>query len=79
MAAAARIHRSDQLHARGKGDMSVRPGNADAARFKRLAERIENGTLKFWKFIEKQDAEMGKTDFAGSDLVAATHERRHRR
>src|SRR5678816_4283618 len=79
MPASAWVHRRDQLDARGKGDVRVRPRNAYIAGFKRLAERIEHLPLEFRKFVEEQDPEMSEADLARADPKPAANERRHRR
>ncbi|TCP94158.1 hypothetical protein C8J42_101616 [Sphingomonas sp. PP-CE-1A-559] len=38
--------------------MRVGTGDADRARLKRLAQRIENGALELREFVEKEHAEM---------------------
>ena len=53
MAAAARVHRGDQLDARGECDMRIGPRHIDLAGFERLAQRIEHGALEFREFVEK--------------------------
>ena len=47
MAAAARVHRRDQLHARRKGHVGVGARDADRAGLERLPERIEHRALEF--------------------------------
>ena len=64
MAAAARVHRRDQLHPRRKGDVGVGAGDVDLAGLERLAQRIEHRALEFGQFVEEQHAEMGEADLA---------------
>jgi hypothetical protein len=47
MAAAARVHRGDQLDACGECDMRIGPRHVYLASFERLAQRIEHGPLEF--------------------------------
>ena len=46
MAAAARVHRRDELDARREGDMGVGAGDVDFAGLERLAQRIEHRALE---------------------------------
>ena len=58
MAAAARVHRRDQLDARREGDVGVGAGDADAAGLERLAQRIEHrraGTPEARRGTERRD------------------------
>ena len=64
MAAAARVHRRDQLDPRREGDMGVGAGDADVAGLERLAKRIEHRALEFGQLVEEQDAEVRKADLA---------------
>src|SRR3546814_14584262 len=54
MAAAARVHRRDELDARGEGDVGVGARDADLARLERLAQRIEHPALEFGKLSQEQ-------------------------
>jgi len=47
MAAAARVHRRDQLDVGRKADMRIGTGDIDLARLERLAQRIEYRALEF--------------------------------
>ncbi len=78
MAAAARVHRRDQLDPRRKGDMGVGPGDADRSGLERLAQRIEGGALEFGQLVEEQHSEMGEADLARPDLEPAADQRDHR-
>ena len=78
MAAAARIHRRDELKPRRIDDAVVCAGDCHFAGFERLAQAIEDLRLKFRQFVEKQNAMMGKRDFAGPGPRPATDKRRHR-
>ena len=79
MAAAARVHRRDQLDPRREGHVGVGAGDADAAGLERLAKRIEHRALEFGKLVEEQDAEVREADLARADAQAAADQRRHRR
>ena len=78
MAAAARVHRRDQLDPRREGDVGVGAGDADVAGLERLAQRIEHRPLEFGQFVEEQDAEMREADLARPDPQPAADQRRHR-
>lgn len=75
--AAAWVHRGDQLHARGVGDMKRGARDADFAGFERLTQRIECLALELRQFIEEQHAEMREADLTGPRLRAAADKRRH--
>ena len=51
MAAAARVHRRDQLDIGGKGDVRVGARDIDLARFERLAQRIEHRALELRHYV----------------------------
>ena len=78
MAAAARVHRRDQLDPRREGDVGVGAGDADLAGLERLAQRIEHRALEFGQLVEEQHAEMGEADLARPHLEPAADQRRHR-
>ena len=73
MAAPAGVHRCHKLHPRREGDVSIGSCNADIAGLEGLPKRIQNTALEFWQFIEKQDTEVGKADFARPDSKSAAH------
>ncbi len=78
MAAAAWVHRRDQLDPCREGHMSVGAGDADAAGLERLAEQIQHRPLELGELVEKQDAKMSEADLARPDPQAAADERGHR-
>ena len=78
VAAAARVHRRDQLDPRRKGHVGVGAGDADASGLERLAQRIEHRALEFRQLVEEQDAEVREADLARADAQAAADQRRHR-
>lgn len=51
IAAAAGVHRRDQLHAGGKRDVGVGAGDIDLPRLQRLAQRIEHRALELGQFV----------------------------
>jgi hypothetical protein len=55
MAAAARVHRRDQLKARRIGYVPLGTGDADPAGLQRLAQRFERGAVELGQFVKKQD------------------------
>src|SRR5690606_7271934 len=79
MAAAAGVHRRDELDARRESDMGVGARDADFARLQRLAQRIEHAALEFGKLVEEEDAEMREADLARAHAQPAADERGHRR
>ncbi len=78
MAAAARVHRGDQLDSRGEGDVRIGTRDADLAGFERLAQAVEHRSLEFGQLVEEQHAEMRQADLAGFHLEPAADERGHR-
>ena len=79
MAAAARIHRGDELDPRRESDMGVGARDLDRAGLERLAQAVEHRALEFGQLVEEQHSEMGEADLARPRLEAAADERRHRR
>ena len=71
MAAAARVHRRDQLDTGREGDVGIGARHGDLAGFQRLAQRIEHRALELWQFIEEQHAKMGEADLAGAHFHPA--------
>lgn len=78
-AAAARVHRGDELKARRIGDAVVGAGDRDLAGFDRLPERIEHLRLEFGKLVEEEHAAMRKRNLAGLRAQAAADHRGHAR
>src|SRR3546814_2411326 len=64
MPAPARVHRRDQLHARGEGDVRIGARDTDHAGLQRLAQRIERAALEFGQFVEEQHPQMRQADLA---------------
>ena len=58
MAAAARVHRCDQLHPSWKRDVSIGPRDVDHAGFQRLTQRIEHRALEFGQLVKEQHPQM---------------------
>src|SRR5205814_9215254 len=79
IAAAARVHRRDELHARREGDMAVGARDADATGFERLAQRLEGGTVELRQFIKKEHPLMRQGNFTGAGAQPAADKRRQRR
>ena len=77
IAAAARVHRGDELDPRRERHVRVRPGNVDLPRLQRLAQRIEHRALEFGQLVEEQDAQMRQADFARSHFQTAARQCRH--
>ena len=56
MAAAARVHRRDQLEAGRIGDMAVGARDRHPADLQRLAQRLQRGAREFGQFVKEQHA-----------------------
>ena len=78
-AAAAGIHRGDELNAGWVGDAVIGPRDHGLAGLERLAQRIEHLRVELRQLVEKQHAEMGKCRFARARARAAADQRRHAR
>ena len=78
-AAAARVHRGDELNARRIGDAMVGPRDHRLSAFERLAQRIEHLRVELGQLVEEEHAEMGEGDFARARARAAADQRRHAR
>ncbi len=79
VAAAARVHRRDQLEAGGIDDAMVGAGDRHFAGLERLAQAVERLRVELGQFVEKQHAVMGERDLARPGVDAAADQRRHRR
>src|SRR5437763_13111483 len=64
IAAAARVHRRDELHARREGDMAVGARDADATGFERLAQRLEGGTVELRNYVADSPSQVGSVSEA---------------
>ena len=78
MAAAARVHRRDQLKARRIGDVPLGTGDADAACLERLAQRFERRAVELGQFVEKQHPLMCERDLARPGARPAADQCRER-
>ena len=78
MAAAARVHRRDQLKARRIGDVPLGAGDADAAGLERLAERFERGAVELGEFIQEEDPLMRERNLARPGARPAADQCRER-
>ena len=74
VAAGAGVHGANQLKARRKLGAPGRPGNADAAGFQRLAQRLQGRAFEFGEFVQKQHAVVGQGNFSRWGRRAATHQ-----
>jgi hypothetical protein len=77
-AAAARVHRRDQLEARRIGDAVIGAGDDAFAGFERLAQRCRAPGRELGQFVEEQHAIMRQRRLARPDAQAAADQRRHR-
>src|SRR3954451_11798128 len=75
-AAAARVHRRDELYPRWIGDVAVGAGNADPPGFQRLAQGFERAAVEFRQFVEEQNTIMRQRDLARASAQAAADQRR---
>jgi hypothetical protein len=71
VAAGTRIHGGDQLKLRRKIRLPRRARNRDPAGFERFAQDFQHAPLELGKFVEEQDAVMGKRYFTGTRRAAA--------
>jgi hypothetical protein len=78
VAAAARVHRRDELDARREGHMPVGASDADPPGFERLTQRFERGSTELGQFVEKEHPLVSQGDFARSRADAAANQRRQR-
>lgn len=76
-AAAAGVHRRNQLEFCRIGDAVIGTRNDAFAAFERLAQRIERLRREFGKFVEKEHAVMGKRGFARTGAYSTTDEGCH--
>src|SRR5205807_3168150 len=58
--------------------VGIGAGDADAAGFERLAERIQYRPLELRKLVEEQHAEVREADLARTNAQAPADQRRHR-
>ncbi len=76
-AALARVHRRDELNARGIGDAVVGARNHSLARLQRLAQRIKYAGLEFRQLVKEKNAEVGQAHLTGFGTRAAADEGCH--
>ena len=75
VAAGARVHRGDELEARGKVGLARRARDGDAARLERLAQHFEHVAAELRQLVEEEHAVVRERDLAGTRRRAAAHER----
>jgi hypothetical protein len=78
VAAAARVHRRDELKPGRIDDAVVGPCDRDFAGFERLAQAVQNLRLEFRQFVEKQNTMMRQRDFTWPRPCSTADKRRHR-
>ena len=71
VAARTGIHGGDKHEVGGISGLGVDARDGDFLVFERLTERLEDGTGEFGDFVEEEDTEMGKRDFAWFSFGAA--------
>ena len=78
MAAAARVHRRDQLDPRREGDVLLARATLTLPVSSGWRSESSTGALEFRQFVEEQHAEMRQADLAGPHPQPAADQRRHR-
>ncbi len=73
VAARTRVHGCDEHKVGGIDGFLVGARDGDKLVFERLTESFEDATGELGDFVEKEDAEMGKRDFSGFGMGAATN------
>ena len=73
-AAAAGIHRADQLEPGGHMQRAAGAGHGDLAVFQRLAHRFQHVPVELRQLVQKQNAVVGQRDLAGAQRRAAAGE-----
>ena len=77
-AAAAGVHRRDQLEPRRIDDAMVGARDRHFAGLDRLAQAVQDLGLELRQFVEEEDAVVGERNLAGPGVRAAADQRRHR-
>src|SRR5208283_1334518 len=77
VAAAAGIHRRDELKARGIDGAMIGARDRDLPRLERLAQGVERLRLELGQLVQEQHAVVRERNLAGPRLRAAADERRH--
>ena len=62
--AGARVHRGEELEARGKAQRAAAAGDGDRALLERLAQRLEDVAAELGELVEEEDAVVGEADLA---------------
>ena len=75
VAAGAGVHGGDELEARGEVAFHRGAADGDVAVFQRFAQHFEDAAVEFGQFVEKEDAVVGKADFARFGDGAAANQR----
>jgi len=76
MAAAARVHRCDQLKSRRISSVPLGAGDGHAAGLERLPQRLEGSAVELRQLVEKQHALMGQRNLARPGARSAADESR---
>ena len=72
IATRAGVHSCNEHKVSGVGSFTFGTREGNLAILEGLAEGLENATRKFGNFVEEENTEVGKRDFAGSQAFAAT-------
>jgi len=75
VAAGAGVHGGDELEAGGEVAFHRGAADGDMAVFQRFAQHFEDAAVEFGQFVEKEDAVVGKADFARFGDGAAANQR----
>ena len=76
-AAATRVHRSNQLNARGISDAMIGSRDHCFTSLQRLAQGIQHLRREFRQLVEKQYTQMRQGHLSGFRLRASANQRRH--
>jgi hypothetical protein len=77
-AAAARVHRRDQLESRRIDDAVVGARDRHFAGLNRLAQAVQHLGLELRQFVEEEHAVVGEGNLAGPGVDSASDQSRHR-
>ena len=75
VAAGARIHRRDELEARGEVAFAQCARDRHASRLERLAQDLEHAAVELRQLVEEQDTPVRKRNLARPGVAATTDER----
>jgi hypothetical protein len=79
IAARTRVHRGDELKARGKVDLTRGARDRHPPRLQRLAQHLQHAAVELGQLVEEKHPAVRERDFPGARLAAAADERGARR